>query len=259
MYTGVKRAKAGTETLAVHDKVATATGRVPLIVTKTYGTGKVLFMGTDSAWRWRHGVEDKYHYRFWSQVARWMAYRRQMAQSESIRLFYAPDRPNVDDVLTLNANAIDNVGGPLDRGTVVVQAISPSGKTQTIRLQPGTEDLAGLFVGSFVPKEPGNYRLVASSSETGASVQTDLSVQGLNREQQGRLARFDVLDEIAKITEGKLVSVSEVPSLLAHLAALPEPAPTVHRTRLWAHPIWAGILVFLMGAFWVARKMNGAV
>ena len=72
-YTGVKRAKAGTETLAVHDQVATASGRVPLIVTKTYGTGKVLFMGTDSAWRWRHGVEDKYHYRFWSQVARWMA------------------------------------------------------------------------------------------------------------------------------------------------------------------------------------------
>ena len=258
-YTGVKRAKAGTETLAVHDQVATASGRVPLIVTKTFGAGKVLFMGTDSAWRWRHGVEDKYHYRFWSQVARWMAYRRQMAQSEAIRLFYSPDRPNVDDVLTLNANAIDNVGGPLDRGSVVVQAISPSGKTQTIRLQPGTEDLTGLFVGSFVPKEPGNYRLIASSSETGASVQTDLSVQGLNREQQGRLARFDVLDEIAKITEGKLVPVSEVSSLLEHLAALPEPAPTVHRTRIWAHPIWAGILVFLLGAFWVARKMNGAI
>ena len=72
-YAGVKRAKAGTETLAVHDEVATASGRVPLIVTKTYGAGKVLFMGTDSAWRWRQGVEDKYHYRFWSQVARWMA------------------------------------------------------------------------------------------------------------------------------------------------------------------------------------------
>lgn len=258
-YTGVKRAKVGTETLAVHDQVATAAGRVPLIVTKTYGTGKVLFMGTDSAWRWRQGVEDKYHYRFWSQVARWMAYRRQMAQSELIRLFYAPDRPNVDDVLTLHANAIDNVGGPLDRGSVVVQAISPSGKTQTIQLQPGTEDMTGLFVGAFVPKEPGNYRLVASSSETGASVQTDLSVQGLNREQQGRLARFDVLEEIAKITEGRLVPISEVPSLLEYLAALPEPAPTVHRTRIWAHPIWAGFLIFLLGVFWVARKMTGAV
>ena len=204
-YTGVKRAKAGTETLAVHNEVATASGRVPLIVTKTYGAGKVLFMGTDSAWRWRQGVEDKYHYRFWSQVARWMAYRRQMAQGESMRLFYSPDRPHVDDVVTLNANVNDPLGAPLDRGSVVVQAISPSGKTQTIRLQPGEGDAIGLFTGAFTPKESGNYRLVARSrSETGASIQTDLSVQGLNREQQGRLARFEVLDEIAKITEGQV-------------------------------------------------------
>ncbi len=258
-YAGVKRAKAGTETLAVHGEVATTSGRVPLIVTKTYGAGKVLFMGTDSAWRWRQGVEDKYHYRFWSQVARWMAYRRQMAQGESMRLFYSPDRPHVDDAVMLNANVNDPLGGPLDRGSVVVQAISPSGKTQTIRLQPGEGDAMGLFTGSFVPKESGNYRLVASSTETGASVQTDLSVQGLNREQQGRLARFEVLDEIAKITDGKLVPVSEVRSLLDYLAALPEPEPTVHRTRIWAHPLWAGLLILLLGLFWIARKMTGAI
>ncbi|MDE0636504.1 MAG: hypothetical protein OXI43_11710 [Candidatus Poribacteria bacterium] len=258
-YAGVRRAKVGTEILAVHDQAATVAGRVPLIVTKTYGTGKVLFMGTDSAWRWRHGVEDKYHYRFWSQVARWMAYRRQMAQSESIRLFYSPDRPHVDDVLTLNANVMDNVGGPMDRGTVTVQAISPAGKTETIRLQPGIEDALGLFVGTFVPKEAGNYRLVATSSETGASVQTELSVQGLNREQQGRLARFDVLDEIAKITNGKLVPITEVGTLLDHLAALPEPEPIVKRTRIWAHPLWGGLIILLLGLFWVARKMAGTI
>jgi len=258
-YAGIRRAKAGTEILAVHDQAATVSGRVPLIVTKTYGTGKVLFMGTDSAWRWRHGVEDKYHYRFWSQVARWMAYRRQMAQGEAIRLFYSPDRPHVDDVLTLNANVMDNVGGPLDRGTVTVQAIAPSGKTETIRLQPGIEDALGLFVGTFVPKESGNYRLVATSSETGASVQTDLSVQGLNREQQGRLARFDVLEEIAKITNGKLVPIAEVGTLLDHLAALPEPEPIVKRTRIWSHPLWGGLIILLLGLFWVARKMAGTI
>lgn len=258
-YAGIRRAKAGTEILAVHDQAATVSGRVPLIVTKTYGTGKVLFMGTDSAWRWRHGVEDKYHYRFWSQVARWMAYRRQMAQGEAIRLFYSPDRPHVDDVLTLNANVMDNVGGPLDRGTVTVQAIAPSGKTETIRLQPGIEDALGLFVGTFVPKESGNYRLVATSSETGASVQTDLSVQGLNREQQGRLARFDVLEEIAKITNGKLVPIADVGTLLDHLAALPEPEPIVKRTRIWSHPLWGGLIILLLGLFWVARKMAGTI
>lgn len=258
-YAGIERAKVGTEILAVHDQASTISGRVPLIVTKTYGTGKVLFMGTDSAWRWRHGVEDKYHYRFWSQVARWMAYRRQMAQGEAIRLFYSPDRPHVDDILTLNANVMDNVGGPLDRGTVTVQAISPTGKTETIRLQPGVKDALGLFVGTFEPKESGNYRLVATSSETGAAVQTELSVQGLNREQQGRLARYDVLEEISQITKGKLVSVDEVGTLLDHLAAIPEPEPIDKRTRIWSHPLWGGLIILLLALFWVARKMAGTI
>jgi len=154
---------------------------------------------------------------------------------------------------------LDSLGGPLDQGSVVVQAISPSGKTQTIRLQPGEEDAWGLFVGSFVPKEAGNYRLIASCVETGASVQADLSVQGLNRERKGRVARFDVLDEIATITKGKLVPVSEVQSLLDHLATLPEPESTSHRIQLWSHPILGGILIVLMGVFWVGRKMIGAV
>ncbi len=258
-YAGVTRAKAGAEVLAVHDEEATASGRVPLIVTKTYGTGKVLFMGTDSAWRWREGVEDRYHYRFWGQVARWMAYQRQMAAGKSMRLFYSPDRPRVDDVVSLNANVLDNLGAPLNRGSVVVQAISPSGKTKTVRLAPGDKDAWGLFIGALEPHEPGTHRLIASCAETGATVEADLTVQGLNRERQGRLARTDVLEEIAAITQGKLVLVAEVSSLLDQLATLPEPEPTVHRTRIWSHPIWGAVLVVLMGVFWVGRKMNGVV
>ncbi len=258
-YAGIRRAKVGTEILAVHDQETTESGRVPLIVTKTYGTGKVLFMGTDSAWRWREGVEDLYHYRFWGQVARWMAYQRQKAQGKSMRLFCSPDRPRVDDKVMMKANVLDALGGFLEEGAVVVKTISPSGKMQSIRLQPGEGDARGLFSGSFVPKEPGNYRLVASSAETGSSIQTDLSVQGLNRERQGRLARFDVLEEIAAIAQGRMVPVSEVKSLLDHLASLPDPEPKMHRTRIWAHPIWGGLLILLMGIFWTGRKIIGVV
>ncbi|MCA9135580.1 MAG: hypothetical protein KDB00_02445, partial [Planctomycetales bacterium] len=78
-YTAVTRAKAGSEILAVHSGAANSYGRLPLLVTRSAGAGKVLFMGTDSAWRWRMGVEDKYHYRFWGQAIRWMAYQRNMA------------------------------------------------------------------------------------------------------------------------------------------------------------------------------------
>ena len=83
-------------------------GRLPLLVTRTYGVGKVLFMGTDGAWRWRKGVEDKYHYRFWGQVVRWMAYQRNMAKGETMRLYYSPDQPQLQQTVTLNANVMEN-------------------------------------------------------------------------------------------------------------------------------------------------------
>ena len=82
-------------------------GRLPLLVTRTFGAGKVLFMGTDGAWRWRKGVEDKYHYRFWGQVVRWMAYQRNMAKGETMRLYYVPDQPQLNQMLALHANVME--------------------------------------------------------------------------------------------------------------------------------------------------------
>ncbi|MCB1209890.1 MAG: hypothetical protein KDK97_11210, partial [Verrucomicrobiales bacterium] len=154
-YAPALRAKAGTEVLATHGTETNRFGRVPLIVTKTFGAGKILYMGADGAWRWRRGVEDKYHYRFWGQVARWMAYQRNMAQGDKMRLFYAPDRPRTGGTLTLNANVMSLSGEPLRDGAVIAQLVSPSGKTASVRLMPAGEEAWGLFNGTFTPQEPG--------------------------------------------------------------------------------------------------------
>ena len=42
-------------------------------------------------------------------------------------------------------------------------------------------------------------------------------------------------------------------------AALPEPVPFVKRLRIWSHPVWAGLLVALLGAFWTGRKITGVI
>jgi len=54
----VTATRPGAEVLAVHTILRNAEGRIPLLVTRPFGNGKVLFMGTDGAWRWRLGVED---------------------------------------------------------------------------------------------------------------------------------------------------------------------------------------------------------
>ena len=45
-YGPVLRAKAGSEVLAVHEDAANEYGRIPLLVTRTFGSGKVLYMAT---------------------------------------------------------------------------------------------------------------------------------------------------------------------------------------------------------------------
>jgi hypothetical protein len=257
-YAPALRAKAGTEILATHATETNRFGRVPLIVTKTYGAGKVLFMGTDGAWRWRKGVEDKYHYRFWGQVVRWMAYQRNMSAGEKMRLFYSPDRPAAGAVLTLNANVTSLAGEPLREGAVIAQITAPSGKTSSLRLTAAGEDAWGLFTGVFAPAEPGEYNVHLTCAEAGSALDATISVQGTSREKRGQPVQVDVLREIAQLTRGRMIEDASPASVVAAVTTLPQPALQERRVQLWAHPLWAGSVILLLGVFWAGRKAAGS-
>lgn len=47
---------------------ATRSGAMPVVALQSYGTGQVLFVGTDETWRWRRNIGEKYYTRFWGQV-----------------------------------------------------------------------------------------------------------------------------------------------------------------------------------------------
>jgi hypothetical protein len=249
------RHKAGSEVLAVHEQ-----SRAPLLVTKTYGTGKILFMGTDGAWRWREGVEDKYHYRFWGQVARWMAYQRHMAEGEMLRMFYTPDRPEPGNVVTLNTTVLDPTGVPLNRGTVHAEITDPDGKNQTeiIRFQSKGADW-GLYTARFTPNRTGVYQVKLFCKETGAVLDTRLAVHGEQREKVGKPARHDVLREIANVSRGQWIPYDEISTIRDKVLELPPPEPAIRRRQIWASPYWAGALIGILGVFWVGRKMQGAI
>ncbi len=257
-YAPVVRAKGGTEVLAVHKDAANEHGRLPLLVTRTFGAGKVLFMGTDGAWRWRKGVEDKYHYRFWGQVVRWMAYQRNMAKGETMRLYYSPDQPQVRQTVALHANVMEKSGEPLSKGDVTARITAPSGKSETVRFTSAGEEW-GVFNGRYTPAEPGRHEVLLACKQTGATLEASIFVQGDVAERVGRPARPEVLEEIARVTRGKVLAPGKTDQLLQSLASLPDPPPSVRRVQLWSHPAFAAVVVFLLGAFWVARKVVGLI
>ncbi len=257
-YAPVMRAKPGTEILCVHQSVSNQYGRLPLLVTRTYGTGKVLFMGTDGAWRWRKGVEDLYHYRFWGQVVRWMAYQRHMAQGESMRMFYTPEQPLVGQSVALTANVMDKSGEPLSNGQVSARVVAPSGKTETVRFTAGGKEW-GEFHATYSPSEPGAHQLTLYCKETGAELTSGLFVQGAIAERVGKPARPEVLEEIARVSRGEVVRPDKLEQAVQSLAAMPAPPPIVRRVHLWSHPLTAVVWLVLVTGFWVGRKAAGLI
>ena len=257
-YAPVTRAKAGSEVLAVHGDAVNKYGRLPLLATRTFGAGKVLFMGTDGAWRWRKGVEDKYHYRFWGQVVRWMAYQRNMAKGETMRLFYTPDQPQIRQTMALHAHVMEPSGEPLAKGDVVARITAPSGKVETVRLLAEGEEW-GVFHGRYIPQEPGQHKLLLASKQTSATLDAQFFVQGDVIEQKGKPARPEVLEEIARVTKAKLVKATEIDDIISRLANLPLPEPSIRRMQLWSHPVSAALVVLLLGVFWIWRKAIGLI
>lgn len=257
-YAPVLRAKAGSDVLCVHKDASNDAGRLPLLVTRTYGAGKVLFMGTDGAWRWRKGVEDKYHYRFWGQVVRWMAYQRNMAKGETMRLYYVPDQPKMNQSVTFRANVMERSGEPLHNGDVSARITAPSGKAETVRFTSAGDEW-GVFTGKFDALEPGKHQVTLTCRQTGASLETTFFVQGVAAERLGRPARPEVLEEVARVTRGKVIAADKVDDVVRSLAELPDPPPSVRHVQLWSHPALAAGLIVLMGVFWVGRKVIGLV
>ncbi len=257
-YAPVLRARPGGEVLAVHGEARNEHGRIPLLVTREAGNGKVLFLGTDSAWRWRRGVEDTYHYRFWGQVARWMAHQRHLAHAEGIRFFFSPESPATGDRVTLHATAFDGVGLPLEQGTVTARITAPCGGETALTLAPEPGGW-GTFRGMFVARDGGPHKVSVRCVETGRSIEATLDVARMVRERVGRPARSDVLREIASITGGRCVPAAALASVLDQIRILPEPEPVEERFRLWCSGAWGGGIIGLLALYWCGRKLAGKI
>jgi uncharacterized membrane protein len=254
----VEKSRPGSEVLAVHGALRNQWGRMPLLVTRPAGNGKVLFLGTDSAWRWRRGVEDKFHYRFWGQVVRWMAHQRHLSEKDGMRLSYSPETPQAGDTVFLQSTVLDQSGFPVDKGPVTGKVTSPSGRTERLDFSQ-IEGGWGVFKSSFTAQEAGTYKLEADSEPYSRHLTTDLLVSRPVIEKEGQPVNAQILREIASLTQGASFSPGDLDKMISQIALLPEPKPIERRIRVWSEPAWGGTILLLLTIYWVGRKWAGLV
>jgi hypothetical protein len=252
----VEKSRPGAEVLAVHSSLRNASGRMPLLATRSAGSGKVLFMGSDSAWRWRRGVEDKYHYRFWSQVVRWMAHQRHLAGKEGVRLAYSPERPEPNDTVFLQSTILDSAGFPAEEGPVTVSITSPTGRSEHLRFS-SVEGGWGVFKSQFRPSEPGRYKLVLEAPKQNRKLETELLVQQRTLEEIGRPINRGILAEISALSGGSAALMNALDQIVQQISVAPEPKDLEKRIRIWSSPWWGALILIMLSLYWIGRKAAG--
>lgn len=256
-YVPTEKPKPLARVLAVHPRDKNQNGAYPLIAWHRFGSGTCFWMGFDEAWRWRAGVGDKYHYRFYGQIVRFLSLQ---SFTRTKRFFVTTDKTQygVGEDVRVTAEIRDRDTGVTERPSQDVLVDLPDGTTQTVNLK-AIPDSPGKFTGTFKPVLVGAYRVHIDPGSSGSLSEVAsrlfevklprLELQEPRMDQEG-------LERIAQASGGKFMPLSEFASI--SIAAMPpEPIPVGRQeTELWDREWVFGLFFLLLLVEWIGRKVS---
>jgi len=251
------RKKPGATVLAEAKTHGNAYGNLILVAEHTAGRGRVLFVGTDTLWKWQMQAaqtEGPTAYQvFWQQALRTLAPVRQSAGSVS--LFVTPERSRyaTGQSVVLRAELSAGRGSPGQR--VQGQVSFPDGKHVPLDFSPDGGD-PGVFTACFAAEMPGQHKVsVTATLEDKPAAEALVGVDVEEHAGEGAARRVDAgnLVRIARDSGGRVVRWGD-PVTWNHLSGAAkvgvERAQTVD---LWESFALLTALVVLLGADWFLR------
>jgi hypothetical protein len=237
-----------------------------LVVASQVDLGKVVMLNFDQTWRFRYGVGDTWHHRFWGQLLRWGAGESLPSGTAAVRLgtdllTYEPGQP-----VLVRARLTDEQFRPLRDGKVKA-AILRDGQPVASRLLEYRKDSQGLYEGQIAgPAEPGRYTVQLSGSD----VERLASKDGLRVIEQAitvsaasnpvELGDLTVDPEMARKLAG--LSGGMATGLADAAAVLPKFGPGTTQveeqkeTSLWDNWIVLAVAVGALTAEWMLRRRH---
>ncbi len=247
----------GSRVMAVHSHLRNKEGRTPMLVEKSHGSGIVLFMGTDHIWKWRKAVEDKYHYRFWSQVIRWMSHKRHLGAGEKARIFHEPETPAPGEETTVKAFLSEKT--PPDIEDLLMTVEPEDGSSSSAFPMERDASAPRQYSARFTPRRGGVLSLSLKSGSLGEIATMQIRVSPGRREKTGEAADPAMMKSIAKAGGGIASPAGDANSLLQKLSSSRKDIVEEKRLRIWDSPWSIATLIAMLSISWILRKAAGRI
>jgi len=244
--------------LAVHPTARNQHGPYPLFAWHRYGAGTVFWLGIDETWRWRAEVGDKYPYRFYGQILRFLSLQ---SFTRSKRFYITTDKTKYDvgEEVRVRAEVRDEQArassGASAKQKILVDL--PNGDSQTIVLS-GLEGEPGKFEAVYKPVQTGPYRLyVEPGDRFGAEeiAERVFEVELPRLELQEPRMDKEGLERVAAESGGQFLRLDGLSAIPADLPSLSEPILVrKEEEELWDKPWVFGLFLALILIEWIGRK-----
>ena len=142
----------------------TVPGDLAAIVEQPFGRGRTMIIGTDELWRWRRERGDRYLYRLWAQLVRYLGQRRLVAGAAAGELVLAADNVALGQDVSATAYLEDTLGMPLAEPSVAGILEAPDGARTDLLFSRAAEG-AGLYRVEFPVSSPGKHTLCGQGAD----------------------------------------------------------------------------------------------
>jgi hypothetical protein len=251
----VLRGKPGAEVLLVDPNPLKASrfGPMPVVAIQQYGLGQSLYVGTDNTWRWRRNVGDVHYYTFWGQIIQRLSLSHLLNGSRRTQI--SLDRPNYATGDRVQAFArLYRAGFEPVADRVVKAFYQPRGDTfrQPVELRQ-VPDQPGLYRGNFIAPAPGQYEF---GVEMDPEQPTPFLVGEASVELADTAMNENLLRELSAITGGGFFREETLHELPDRVTSRAERVLSPHEVELWSSPFYFLLILLLVTAEWVVRKLS---
>jgi hypothetical protein len=258
------RKRPGATVLLEAARQANPNGNLIVVAEQTAGRGRVLFVGTDTLWKWQTLAPSDVsrgtpYSTFWQQALRALTPPR--PASDGARLWLDPDRSRYEAGRRVGVRAEVEADPPLPQAQVQTTVVLPDERRLPLAF---TADPAepNRFRAEFEATLPGSYRMLGTLSAEGRRVAEGSCLIEVD---EARSETADVgvdhanLARIAASTGGRVIDPAD-PQTWPNADGQPaEPVMRARQLDLWSNFSLLIALCVLLGIDWMLRLLRGYV
>ncbi|MFN0059703.1 MAG: VWA domain-containing protein [Planctomycetota bacterium] len=257
-YAQVKKLTKGAVALATHPLDRNFKQELrPVFAYQFLGRGRTFVSLTDETWRWRRGVGNKYFYRFWGQVVRFVSTGRLLGQKQRFSVSTDQRDYPLGSTVRILARVLDEKFKPLrdesypvlyERGDATERARNEVRAVQV----PGRPEY---FEVAIEARELGEHKVWIEHLESEAASTTYRVLVPQVEYQEPRMDQAR-LQKIARLSSGSYHDLAQAEALLDKVQPYQlEVAVPAESTPLWDRWGFIVALVSLLAVEWILRKV----